>query len=922
MSLSTRYSGGWPAQDQSVEHVCEYTGQVVDLLYSLLTDVIRVRQPEVEQNLGDEVTALDRDGELLLRTLQAQGIWFQLLDVAEENAAMRQRRQIESERGPDHMPGTFAQVIADAAATGVAAEKIQRLLDVARICPVITAHPTEAKRVTVLEIHRRIYRRLVDLESPRWTPRERTTIITKLRNEIDLLWMTGELRLEKPMVEQEVAWGLHFFDEILFEGVPVLLEHLEWALEHYYPDAVFHVPAFFQFGSWIGADRDGNPFVTNDVLCQTLVRNRRACLLQYRQRLNLLLQTLSVAAHSVEVPETFGAALARELDQSGEAERISTRNPGEVFRQFLVCMGRKLDATIEAVQTGAPSGTTAAYATAGELIADLKTVEQGLIGARCKPLANSLVKPFRYAVETFGFRTASLDLRENTTVINAALREIWRQQHGQPEAVPPETTSDEWRVWVLGQLRRPLADTPSIEGLSPEAAETFAMFQLVNDGRNRLDRKAVGSMVLSMTQSTVDVLGVYLLAKYAGLFADTEGIESCTLSVVPLFETIVDLQRAPAIMRELLSIPVVRRTVRALTGTQEVMIGYSDSNKDGGYLCCNWELSKAQIKLTRVGEECDIPITFFHGRGGSVSRGGAPTGRAIAAQPPGSIQGRMRLTEQGEVVSSKYANLGTALYEMELMAASVLGHSLKSGREPEFAANPEFSEVMDALSGISYATYRRLVEHPGLVDYYRAASPVDELVLMKIGSRPARRFGATTLGDLRAIPWVFAWSQNRHLVPEWYGVGSALESFIEVRGADGEDLLKRMFAWSPIFRLVIDEVEKTLLMVDLSIAREYADLVPNAGVRDEIFSMIETEYDRTVSCVLRVSGETKLAERFPNYRDRLGRRHAILDQVGHRQVKLIERVRSTKKDGKPRQEHLVPLLLSINCVASGLGWTG
>jgi phosphoenolpyruvate carboxylase len=350
------------------------------------------------------------------------------------------------------------------------------------------------------------------------------------------------------------------------------------------------------------------------------------------------------------------------------------------------------------------------------------------------------------------------------------------------------------------------------------------------------------------------------------------------------------------------------------------MIGYSDSNKDGGFLCSNWELHLTQRRLLQVGREAGIPIRFFHGRGGSVSRGGAPTGRAIAAQPPGSVDAHLRLTEQGEVVSLKYANQGTAQHEMEVLAASVLEHTLKSEREPELAPNPEFDEAMEALAGMSLAAYRRLAEHPGLLAYYQAASPLEEITLLRLGSRPARRSGARSLEDLRAIPWVFAWSQNRHMVPGWYGVGSALESFLAVRGEDGERLLRRMFRGSRLFRLVLDEVEKTLLLTDLEIARGFAGLVPERDVREEIFGLIETEHRRTVDCVLRVSGGAVLGERFPMLRERLGRVLPAINRVSATQVELIRRFRGA--DAAGREEDLVPLLLSINCGAAGLGWTG
>ena len=340
-----------------------------------------------------------------------------------------------------------------------------------------------------------------------------------------------------------------------------------------------------------------------------------------------------------------------------------------------------------------------------------------------------------------------------------------------------------------------------------------------------------------MTRSVSDVLGAYLLAKTAGLFADTPGIESCTLPIVPLFETIEDLQRAPAIMRELLTVPLVRRSVRAQGGVQEVMIGYSDSNKDGGFLTSNWELYKAQIKLTRLGQEIGVPIAFFHGRGGSVSRGGAPTGRAIAAQPAGSIQGRMRITEQGEVVSFKYANRGTAQYQIELLAASIVEHTLKSEREEALVPTAEFDEAMEALAGAAQAAYRRLIDHPDLLAYFQSASPLEEIALLNMGSRPARRFGARSLGDLRAIPWVFAWSQNRHFVPGWFGFGSGVLTFLQVRGDRGAALIQRMFKDSRLFRLIVDELEKTLSYVDLELAREYADLVADAaGARGNLWA--------------------------------------------------------------------------------------
>jgi phosphoenolpyruvate carboxylase len=909
------------SSDAASASAAAYAQDVVELLSGLLLDLVRRRQPEVEPVLRGERHASALSPELLARTLQVQGIWFQLLSIAEQNAAMRRRRQIEVERGYDQLRGTFAQVITGAAESGVPAGEIRGLLEILRIRPVITAHPTEAKRVTVLEKHRRIYRRLVDLESPRWTPRERQALIDGLQNEIELLWTTGELRLAKPTVPQEVFWGLHFFNETLFEAVPDLLDKLEKALAHAYPGEQFQVPPFFQFGSWVGGDRDGNPFVTNDVTRSTLLENRLTGLRRYRRRLGELVRALSITERAMPVSDAFRQALERELAATRDPEEIRARNPGEVFRQLLACMVRRLDVMITAGERGETGNEPGSYASAEALVSDLRLIEEALISAGSSSLAASLVRPVRTEVESFRFSTVRLDVRENTTRLNAALADLWRVTARDGEIEVPDQSSEGWRQWLGSELSRALTPGQSAPALPSESAETLGMFQLVKRLREEIDREAFGTFVLSMTRSVSDILGAYLLAKTAGLFADTAGVESCTLPIVPLFETIEDLQRAPAIMKELLTVPLVRRSVRAQGGVQEVMIGYSDSNKDGGFLTSNWELSKAQIKLTRLGKELGVPISFFHGRGGSVSRGGAPTGRAIAAQPAGSIQGRMRITEQGEVVSYKYANRGTAQYQIELLAASVVEHSLKSEREKALAPTAEFDEVMEALSGAAQASYRRLVDHPDFFAYYQAASPLEEISLLNLGSRPARRFGARTLSDLRAIPWVFAWSQNRHFVPGWYGVGSGILTFLQVRGQRGTALINRMFSESRLFRLIVDEVEKTLAYVDLGIAQEYAELVPDASVRKNIFEMVEEEYHRTVEAVLRISGGTELVERYPRFRRRLARRLPTINQVSRQQIELLRRFRASGGD-RTQEEQLSALLLSINCIATGFGATG
>lgn len=914
----TRFAFSFP-EETSVAGLdsaaASYAGGLIELLSARLQEVIALRKPEILPIFAGKAPLPQENAELLLAALEAWGIWFQLLNIAEENTAMRRRRAAEKARGLARVPGSFAQVLGQARKLGVAPESLQTLLDNLAVAPTLTAHPTEAKRVTVLQIHRRIYLLLHQLESTRWTQRERDELEAQLRDEIDLLWLTGELRLEKPSVVQEVTWGLHFFEQTLYERVPETLARLDQALAQHYPGDSFKVPPFFRFGSWIGGDRDGNPFVSNAATRKALLLNRRAVLRHYQSRLKELGARLSVSAHAVRAPAGFLKRLQALLEASGRSEGIAKRNPGEIFRQFSVCLLERIENTEKRAASRRAGRAAFKYAAADSFIQDLKTLEQGLEEAGCRHLAQSQVRPLRRQAEAFRFCTASLDLRENSMVIRATLRACWRQREA--GAAPPAPESKAWLAWIQAELSKPLEALPSLVFEERQCAATFNLFRLVAEARRNLDRKALGGFVLSMTRSVADILGVYLLAKYAGAFTDSQGVESSALPVVPLFETIEDLRAAPGIMRALLKTPVARRSVREQGGTQEVMIGYSDSNKDGGFLTANYELSRAQAKLAKVGGECKIPIVFFHGRGGSVSRGGGPTGRAIAAQPAGSVNGKLRLTEQGEVVSSRYANHGTAQYHMELLAASVMEHTLKSMTEEALKPVPEFDQAMDALSSLAYTAYRQLLEEPGLVDYYNAASPVEELGKLRIGSRPDRRFGARSLEDLRAIPWVFAWTQNRHYIPAWYGLGSAVDGFVKVRGKEGEKLLKTMHRRWRLFRLVIDEVKKSLAFVDVEVMRAYAGLVQEEETRERIYGKVMREYELSGQSIRRITGTAALRGPFARFGRKLGRRDAILKQTGLAQVELVKRFRA-----QGRREDLIALLLSINCASAGLGWTG
>lgn len=885
-----------------------YIDEITVMLRDLLRQVIRLREPAVLSVIDEPEEAAGIPPHLIEHALQAIGIWLQLLNIAEENAAIRNRRQLEKSGGPDEVTGSLSHAFSQIAAFGVAPETVQKALDTIDVQPTITAHPTEAKRVTVLEIHRRIYLKLYELESPRWTPRERKALLDLLRNEIDLLWMTGEIRIEKPTVESEISWGLHFFREALFDRTASLCDLMEFALQRHYPELPSRVRPPLKFSSWIGGDRDGNPFVTVATTRNALAENRKAAVERLEKRLGDLINLISLSGNEIKLPEGFAEKLAAQLEASGQGEIIKIRNPQEPFRQFFSALKIRLKE-----MSGAKP-----FRNIGEFIAEFSIAERALVDMKAVSIAATLVRPVRWEAEIFGFRTVSLDIRQNTTVINRVLLEIWHKMNPVTKERAPKEGSAEWSSWILGELNKPLGFLPNFFGVSEETRELLDLLYLIRETMDGPDPQSVGAFILSMTRSAADVLGLYLLAKYCGLFTDDTSSESCRLRIVPLFETIDDLRAGPAIMKELLATAVVQKSVRDSGGRQEIMLGYSDSNKDGGFFCASFELFEAQRRLIRVGKQAGVDINFFHGRGGSVSRGGAPTGRAIAAQPAGTINGHMRVTEQGEVVSSKFANRGTALNNLEVLTSSILVHTLKSGEEPELRINPEHQKAVEEIAQLSFKAYRRLAEDKALLTYFHAASPVEELALLKLGSRPARRFGAKGIEDLRAIPWVFAWSQNRHLLTGWYGLGYALDDFLSARGGQGLILLRDMFNKSRGFRLAVDEVEKSLFLADMRVAEKYAELVPDRIDAERIFAVISHEHRRTSRAILELTGEKVLCERFQGLWRRFERVRPIVDRANLWQVQLLRESREQKRDTNLN----LPLLMTMNCVAAGLGWTG
>lgn len=858
--------------------------ELTELMLGLWQRVLVRRAPDVSQRLEKSQHMELPAGKGAIPYLQAMNIRFQLLRIVDEIERMRRRRSVETANGPEAIPETFARLVA----TTEDKQRVAQLTANTLIGPSFTAHPTETKRVSVLEIHRRIYRGIVAMETDRWTPREKVALVDQLEGDIDLLWFTGELRLDRPSPDDEIAWGLHFFSDIIFDIVPEVLEQVHRAVASDESPEAEPIPRLC-FHSWIGGDRDGNPHVTAAVTRRALELGQVTVQARYLGLLNEAAAQLSLSNRIVPLEESQANALRNIFKDS----KAAARNANEMFRQAISAIAGNIE--------------TNSYAHVSDFIAHIRTVEGALRSLQAQQIANRYLRPIRWAATVFGFRTVTLDIRQNSKVTTSVMKEVWEKVEGD---LPPDYASTAWS----NRLRAELAtdELPHLDhgALSPQARELFDLLSLMLEVISSKDPQAVGPFILSMTTSADDLAAVLLLARYAGF--DRESPE---LKVVPLFETIADLRAAPEIMQQFLQIPSARRCLTRSNTAIEIMLGYSDSNKDGGFLCSSWEVNCAQSKIASALSSLSLDVVFFHGRGGSVSRGGAPTHRAIAAQPAGTIGQSIRLTEQGEVLSARYANRGSAATHLELLLSSAVEHRLK---KPERLMNPEHEDTLAALAGISQTAYAALINTEGFLDYFQQASPVEELASLKMGSRPARRFGANSLDDLRAIPWVFAWSQNRHLITGWYGFGTSIESLVSIRGAKAKSLLRHMFERSEFFRLVVDETEKTLFQTDLAIASRYASLVDNAETRTRILNCICTEFEKSVEAIKMISGCDALATRFPEFQYQFDRYTRDLDRVHCLQIDLLREARRNEQDTSVS----IPLLQSMNCISSALGWTG
>ncbi len=900
------------------ETIIEQEGQeifAVEEEFRALAKAWRVGDEAVRDEITRKSAQLIDEPQRTLAVLKAFTTYFQLVNLAEEQQRariLRERQRVAEETGVP-MPETIAQAVRRLHQEGLSADDMRALLANLFISPVLTAHPTEAKRRTVMAKLSAIAAALDELARVSRLPSERESITDRIREEIVILWQSDETRDRRPTVLDEVRNVLYFFETTLFRLVPQIYRALERALAERYPGESFAIGPFLRYGSWVGGDRDGNPNVVVDVTEEAIREQKESILRHYNVVVDELYNQLSQANTRVGFSQALLDSIAHDFTLVPEEEReVLERFRMEPYRQKLIMMFRRLRATRALNEQPWKSGATnpRAYAGAEEFLHDLRLVEESLLQNQGERLAKSRLADLIRAVEVFGFHLATLDLRQHAERHRSAMAEIFeRLKLSTDYAALPEAE----KVALLSrEIASPRPLTAKLD-YTPDTNETIALLRLVPLARERAGECVIQTYIISMTTGASNLLEVLLLARDAGLFG--------TIDVTPLFETIDDLLRAPQIMEALFNNDIYRQHLAARGNHQQIMIGYSDSNKDGGYLRANWMLFRAQQALAAVCEQHGIRFTLFHGRGGSLGRGGGPTNRAILAQPPESVRGRIKLTEQGEVISSRYENPQIAYRHLEQLVNAVM---LTSGTRPRFVEQDAWDATMEDLSERSFVAYRSLVNDPLFMRYFNEATPIDQIDRLNIGSRPSRRKATQSIYDLRAIPWVFAWTQTRVALPSWYGVGTALEGWMNAEGAAAApqrlETLQHMYKEWPFFRIALENVQLGLARADMHIASLYAGLTDDE-VRQGIFDGVRAEFDRSERMVLQVSQVSELLEREEWLQRSIRVRNPYVDPLNFIQVALLQKLRGTV-DAEVAAPLRTAILLSVNGVAAGLQNTG
>lgn len=884
---------------------------LVESIRRTAIDLRREYKSQTEQKLLKQLRALN--AEKMTKVIRAFNVYFQLVNLAEEKHRVRRKRAYESEVG-SFQRGSLEDILCMIEKGNVPFSKVKRLLDELSIEMVLTAHPTEAQRRSVLEKLLVIEKLLFQREYSLLTPREMEENERRIEQEILLLWQTDELRRRRQTVLDEVDNGLFYLDQVLFQILPKTLIRFRDLCQKKFNKKI-SPKAWLKFDSWIGGDRDGNPFVTHEITKETIRRQKDIVLRSYINAVGELIPDFSQSMNLTGISaELTGSISEDEKKLPLYTESIRDRSSREPYRRKLSLIQRKLinalrENSLEPQRKTAPESTLeAGYKKSTEFAEDLDLIISSLKENGAEFLI-SRIEPLRLAVDLFAFHFVRLDIRENSEQMARAIEELVAINGFSSKAFKDLGGLEKEELFS-----RLISESPhknlQVKGLSPSSLEILNTFKAIAEIRDREEETSIENYILSMSHCKSDVLSALWLAYETS---------NAQLNLVPLFETIHDLEYCDSVMESLYNDPIYRRHLKNLGNRQQIMLGYSDSNKDGGFLASNWALYKAQKKLDAVSERYGIQPKLFHGRGGTIGRGGGPTNQAILAQPRGTMHGRIRFTEQGEVISSKYSNPFIAERNLELVLSAVIAASLFE--EEDTAKRDKWEQIMQELSDTSYEAYRSFIyETPGFVEYFRQATPIDEISRLNIGSRPARRKETARIEDLRAIPWVFSWMQCRQIVPGWFGFGAAFNRYLSLHSMRGLSHMREMYQEWPFFQTLVDFMQMSTQKADMHIARLYSSLVSDESLKEKFYERIAQEYDATLQAILSITQQKEILENSKSLQHSIRLRNPYVDPLSYAQVILLKAFRENSSKASEMLERAV--CLSINGVAHGLRNTG
>jgi phosphoenolpyruvate carboxylase len=900
----------------------------------LFDTVERIRQLAKAHRRGDAaaepalrqlIAALDAD--TLREVIRALGVFFDLANLAEDRHRARVLRERERQLHPAPRPESIGAAVDALHRMGLSAGEWRDLLSRIDIELVFTAHPTEAKRRTVRNTLRRLRRDVIRLEQPDLLPRERARLLGQVRTTLDCLWETDPLRPTRPTVLEEVRRAL-FVLEPLWDVIPWLYRSLRVGLEQHFPDALAlddadragaapeNLPgAFLRFGSWIGGDRDGNPFVTTQVTRTTLATLRQAALSKHLDTCRRLSSILSISDRYHGISDELAGSLQRAAAAWPlVAERIAALNPHERYRHHLAVIEHRLQQTMDA-DPFAAHRPAAAYADAAALAADVRVMARSLGAHGHTELAAGEIQDWRDRIAVFGFHVARLDIREDSRRLHDVVAQLAAALGLADDYAGLDESA---KLALLAQPLDAAAARARLDRaqLSEPARETFALFELLHAAAAAFGTDSLGVMIISMTHQPSDVLTVLWLCNLAAA-VDEHGRPALALPIVPLFETIRDLEHADVTLEALLACQAYRAHLTRGGGRQMCMIGYSDSTKDGGYLAANHHLYAGQRRLVEAARKHGVPVSFFHGRGGALGRGGGPAARSILCLPPDSVGGKIRITEQGEVLAERYDDPEIAFRHLEQVSWATL--LVTAAPPPEVPS--VWEQVLEQAAAASYRAYRAFVDDPDFLAYFEQATPIDSIETLPIASRPSRRRGRRTLADLRAIPYTFAWTQSRHMLTAWYGLGSGLSAWTCAEPSHS-DMLRQMYQGWPVFRAILDNAELALAKSDLAIARLYAARVDD-GRGLKLWEKLRVEYEKSRTAVLSITGKADLLDTVPWLKRSIAVRNPYVDALNLIQLELMSRRRGVSDDDAAGRDALEELLrLSVQGIAAGLRTTG